>query len=104
MINRTIMLSLALVAAGCAHKTYTGASYSGTTYSGSDNSNYSQSTTYDETTTKGDGARQLSTQREVSDGTTVYTVITPDAAAATQQGAGARALIGQSENVEIVSP
>src|SRR5258708_33214035 len=98
MITRTMIVSLLLVGAGCAHRTHTEASYSGTTYSGSDNGYYY------EQSSKGAGARTLRSEPVrnepvyVQDSTT-YAVVTPDPAAATTQGAGARALIGQPEYI-----
>jgi putative membrane protein len=93
-----MIVSLLLVGAGCAHRTYVGATYSGTTYSSGDSGYY-----YEPPTSKGAGARALKNDTEVTDYVS-YNIVTPDAAAATTQGAGARALIGQPETVEIVQP
>jgi putative membrane protein len=102
-----MMVSLLLVAAGCAHRTtYTGGSYSsGATYYSGDTQTYGDTGTYYEpATSKGAGARAMKNDTEVVGDTTIYTVSTPDAAALTQQGAGARALIGETEYVEVVRP
>jgi putative membrane protein len=98
-----MIVSLLLVGAGCAHRTYTGASYSGTSYSGNGDTGYYYEH-YEPSTTKGAGAQALRNDSAVVSEPTTYAVITPDAASTTQQGAGARALIGQADYIEIVQP
>src|SRR5437870_8881124 len=104
MITRTLLLSLLLAGAGCAHRTYVGASYSepvysGTTYSSADSDYY-----YEPATSKGAGARALKNETEVYSEPTLYSITTADPAAANTQGAGARALIGQPDTVVMAEP
>src|SRR5438874_13749187 len=104
MITRTLLMSLLLAGAGCAHRTYVGASYSEPVYSGSTYSSADSGYYYEPATTKGAGARALKNETEVYSEPTLYSITTADPAAANTQGAGARALIGQPDTVVMAEP
>lgn len=101
MITRTMLLSLLLAGAGCAHRTYVGGTYSGTSYSSGDSGYY-----YEPATSRGAGARALMNHNndmeysDTSDTVTYETLNTPDSFAATTQGAGARALTGRPDTTQ----
>lgn len=101
MMTRTMLLSLLVAGAGCAHRTYVGATYSGTAYSSGDSGYY-----YEPATSRGAGARAL-TGRDYrseypgnSDTVSYGALSTPDSFAATTQGAGARALTGRPDTTQ----
>jgi putative membrane protein len=98
MITRTILLSLLLAGAGCAHRTYVGATYSGTSYSSGDSGYY-----YEPATSRGAGARALmnhDNDTEYSDTVSYDTLSAPDSFVDTTQGAGARVLTGRPDTTE----
>jgi len=99
MITRTILLSLLLAGAGCAHRTtYVGGTYSGPSYSSGDSGYY-----YEPATSRGAGARALMNHNEdmeYSDTVSYETLSAPDSFAATTQGAGARALTGRPDTTQ----
>src|SRR3954471_24668752 len=102
MITRTILLSLLLAGAGCAHRTYVGGTYSGTSYSSGDSGYY-----YEPATSRGAGSRALMNHNDdpqYSETVTYETLNTPDSFAATTQGAGARALTGRPDRTEYGQP
>src|SRR2546423_760723 len=99
MMIRTMILSLLLAGAGCAHRTYVSSTYPATTYYSTDSGYY-----YEPATSKGAGARALKNDTELYNDSVAYDVVTPDAFAATTQGAGARALTGRPDTSEIVEP
>src|SRR5204863_2478347 len=104
MITRTLLLSLLLVGAGCAHRSYVGTSYSGATYGGTTYTSTDSDYSYEPATSKGAGSRALMNETTVYNEPDLYEITTADPAAATTQGAGARALIGQPDTVVMMVP